>query len=211
MQKLFQQVASHLSGSGITPEMSFQPPADSDDISYAERQLDLSLPPTYVEFVTTVADGLSVHWHAGDRTLACFEMEPLHSSVEGLLGFRDWRLFSEDKAKEYGFPHVADPEIAMTTNRLMHYWLPFQQEGNGDYLSVNLNRAGEGQVIFDQHDWLDGGTGENGFFMADTISEFIESWASVCFSLPRSLWWKSVLTEKGVDWDSDEFDPRFRI
>ena len=93
----------------------------------------------------------------------------------------------------------------------MHYWLPFQAEGNGDFLSINLNRAGQGQTVFDQHDWLDGGTGENGFQMADNLSEFVNSWAAVCFSLPKHLWWKSVLTDTGVDWSSDQFDDRFRI
>ena len=210
MQEHFQRVASHLKTLGIRLHMEIQPPATSQDVKSAESRLELSLPPSYVEFVTTVANGLTVRWRADDGPLACFEMPPLSESVDGLLSMRDLRFYSEEKAKEYRFPYVDDSELAIETNRRMHYWLPFQADGNGDNLSVNIHRAGQGQIIFDQHDWLDGGTGANGLLMADTMPEFIESWASVCFCHPKSLWWKSVITEDGVDWGSDEFDPHFR-
>jgi hypothetical protein len=124
---------------------------------------------------------------------------------------RDWRLYSDDAALEYGFPHVKDSQLALRTNQMMHKWLPFHRVGNGDFLSVNVNSDGFGNVIFDAHDWLDGGTGDNGFLMAPDLMTFFEQWGNVCFCPPKTLWWKSVLTNDGIDWESEHFDREFRL
>ena len=123
----------------------------------------------------------------------------------------EWRFYDESAAESYGFPYVDDPNAALLTNRLMHNWIPFYTEGNGDNFSISLNADGLGNVIFDQHDWLDGGTGHNGFLIAVDCHNFFDSWAQVCFSQPCGLWWKSVIGENGVDWRSDEFEDRFRL
>ena len=117
MRELFQRVASHLSALSIDLEMHIEPPASSADITAAEQKLDLGLPPSYVEFLTTVANGLTVRWHTDNGPLSCFEMSPLSESVDGLLQMRDWRFYSEDKAKEYGFPSVDDSRMAFATNQ----------------------------------------------------------------------------------------------
>ncbi len=85
------------------------------------------------------------------------------------------------------------------------------REGNGDFISIDLNSDRFGMIIFDSHDWLDGGTGENGFLMAPDLLTFIERWGHVCFCPPKTLCWKSVLKNDGVDWDSDHFDAEFRL
>ena len=211
MQKTLDRVAEHLAGAGISLNVELNRPATDGDIDSAELRIGFTLPPDYVEFVTQFANGLSLSWSTDDGPFASFELEPVANSVGGALEMRDWRFYDDAAAREYGFPYTDDPELALVTNGLMHNWIPLHTEGNGDNFSLNLNPEGFGHVVFDHHSWLDGGTGANGFLMANNFTSFFESWAIVCFAQPRSLCWKSVLTDGGVDWASSEFDDRFRL
>ena len=213
MHKIIDRVSAHLDAVGVQLKLELNSKATRPEVDAAQHKLGLSLPDTYIQFVTEYANGLRLSWDAGDddAAFAVFEMATLESSIDGALGMRDWRFYDEPAAQKYGFPHVDDSDAALVTNRQMHNWIPFHAEGNGDNFSINLNADGFGNVIFDQHDWLDGGTGHNGNFMGTDLPTFIESWAQVCFSQPNGLWWKSVIGDSGVNWKSDEFDDRFRL
>ena len=211
MQEILDRVSKHLSSVGIALHAKLNPTANASDIESAQTRIGFSLPPDYVDFVTRLANGLSISWASDDGPFASFELESVGDSVGGALEMRDWRFYDDEAAREYGFPYTDDPKLALDTNRSMHNWIPLHAEGNGDNFSLNLNPDGYGNVVFDHHSWLDGGTGANGFLMGTTLTYFLESWANVCFVQPRSLWWKSVLTESGVDWASSEFDDRFRL
>ncbi|MEX0867872.1 MAG: SMI1/KNR4 family protein [Pirellulales bacterium] len=211
MQPLIDGVAAHLASMGIKLHCKLNGKATAGDIDTALKRLGIPLPASYVEFITQFSNGIELSWNADGASFASFEMATLESSIDGALGMRDWRFHDDEAARDYGFPYVDDSKLAVETNRQMHNWIPIHAEGNGDNFSINLNPDGFGNVIFDQHDWLDGGTGHNGYFMAPDLPTFIESWAAVCFSHPKSLWWKSVIGEDGVNWNSDEFDDRFRV
>jgi hypothetical protein len=93
----------------------------------------------------------------------------------------------------------------------MWSWLPFHQEGNGDQFCIDLGDPSR-PVVFDQHDWLDGGTGDNGHILASNFREFISDWGRVCFQAPESLYWPSCfLPEGGVDWAGPQFRDPFRV
>lgn len=212
MQIALDRVANHLAELGINLHCTLNPKATTKDVDAAQQRLGIGLPDSYIDFITQFANGMSLSWTTDDDgSFAAFEMTSIESSIDGALGMRDWRFYDDDEARDYGFPFVDDSELAMTTNRLMHNWIPFHAEGNGDNFSINLNPDGFGNVIFDQHDWLDGGTGQNGYLMSPDLPTFFESWSNVCFSQPTSLCWKSVIDVGGAKWDSLEFDDRFRM
>lgn len=208
---MLDSVAKHLATMGIKLRYKLNPTVATRDIEEAQAKLGLELPDSYTAFITRFANGFDLSWRAKRGPSASFEMSSLQSSCEGLLGMRDWRVYDEAGAREYGFPFVDDSELALHTNRRMRNWLPVHAVGNGDFFSIDLNPGGCGKLIFDQHDWLDGGTGNNGCVMSEDLPSFLESWAGVCFSQPRSLWWMSVIGSSGVTWGSDEFDDRFRV
>ena len=211
MQLLFDRVAAYLATMGIKLQYQLNPKATTRDIDEAQTKLSLTLPKSYIDFTTQFANGFELSWRAKRGPSASFAMSTLRSSSEELLGMRESRFYNDAAARAYGFPFVDDSELALHTNRRMHNWLPIHAVGNGDSFSIDLNPHGSGNLIFDQHDWLDGGTGNNGYLMSDDFPSFLRSWGEVCFSRPRSLWWKSVIGTSGVAWDSDEFDDRFRI
>lgn len=211
MRETFTRVRNHLSALGIEFYCDLNPVATMRDIDEANGQLGRTLPDSYVEVVTEFANGFQLSWRIKDGPFAAFEMETLESSTEGMLGMPNWRLYDDAAAQEYGFPHTEDSELAMRTNQRMHHWFPFHQVGNGDYFSIDMNEDRFGSVILDQHDWLDGGTGDNGFIMASDLPSFLKAWGNVCFAQPKTLWWKSVIGSDGIAWDSDQFDDRFHI
>jgi hypothetical protein len=59
-------------------------------------------------------------------------------------------------------------------------WMPFYDEGNGEgfCLDTALEPA---LVVFEQQDWYDGGTCENGHRLTDSLLQFYTDWAQVCF------------------------------
>ncbi|MBX3416052.1 MAG: SMI1/KNR4 family protein [Pirellulaceae bacterium] len=211
LKKTLDRVANHLAIRNVTLACTLKSRASSDDVREAENRLGLALPESYVDFVMSFADGFVVSWFIEDGPFGFAEMTTMSSSIDGILGMREWRIFDDDSARKYGFPYVDDSELALVTNKLMRNWIPFHAEANGDYFSIDLNSNGSGRVIFDKHDWLDGGTGHNGFLMADNLFSFFNSWGNICFSQPKTLWWPSVIVEDRVDWLSDEFDDEFRL
>jgi len=211
MQAIIDRVATHLADIGIKLQCDLNPTATTVVVDAAQKRIGLALPESYIEFITQFANGLRITWNADDGPFASFEMETVESSTRGAMEMRNWRFYDDDAARDYGFPYVDDSDLASATNRLMHNWIPVHAEGNGDNFSINLNPNGFGSVIFDQHDWLDGGTGRNGCLMSSDFPSFFASWGSVCFCPPKSLLWKSVLAENGVNWVCNEFDDRFRL
>ena len=211
MQTNLDQATKHLAQLGIQLKHKLNPTLSARDLDAAQKQLGLELPDSYIQFVTQFANGFELVWEAKGEEVNWVEMFTLDYSIEGTLSMRDWRFYSEEKAREYGFPYVDDSELALETNRRMHNWLPLFREGNGDLISIDLNQDGFGRAIFDQNNWLDGGTGHNGFPMAADLPSFIQAWGQVCFAYPKDLWWKSVLGDDGVNWDSDQFDDRYRL
>jgi len=93
----------------------------------------------------------------------------------------------------------------------MWHWLPVIEEGNGDLICQDLNAPGC-PVIFNQHDWLDGGTGNNGHVMASNWWKFLAGWGSVCFQLPQSMYWPSSFRAVGgIAWKGKQFRSPYRI
>ena len=179
------RVRKHLSTMGIKLRCKLNEKATMRDVDDANSRLGLALPESYVEFITQVANGFELSWRSKEGPFASFEMASLDASTDGMLGMRDGRFYDDAAAAAYGFPYVDDSALAFETNKRMHNWLPIHAEGNGDNFSIDLNSGECGKLIFDQHDWLDGGTGNNGFVMSSDLPSFLASWASVCFSQPK--------------------------
>ena len=137
------------------------------------------------------------------------EIPPL---LELVADHRHRQTYATEYDARYAYPHVKDPALARRTAERMRHWLGFHTEGNGDRFCVDTS-LDPAPVVFDQHDWYDGGTGENGRRLADSLLQFFKDWAQVCFQSPRSLWWPSVFKKDGagIDWSSAEFREPFRL
>lgn len=210
---LFLRVADHVRGRGVDVELMPGPPLSNATVDKARRVLTIPLPESLVEFYREMGDGMLFHWDAGgvegdDREpFAVVEVAPLLDVVRAHEGQKEYATEWRD---DYDYRFTDDPRKARATALRVRRWLGFHHEGNGDRFCLDT-AASPGPVVFDRHDWYDGGTGDNGAPMGDTLRGFMEGWSRVCFQCPSSLYWPSVLGPAGVDWQCDEFDPRFRL
>src|SRR5690606_16890339 len=131
---------------------------------------------------------------------ANFEVPDLEYLASMYTGWRDFALYSPEKAENYGFPYTDDPALAKRTAARMWHWLPVIEMWNGDLFCLDLGEP-SCPVIFNQHDWMDGGTGDNGRLMAENFRAFLVGWGSVCFQFPKPIYWPDcLLPSGGVAW-----------
>ena len=213
--QLIETVRKHVEAQGIECEIETKSLVEHEAISQAESKMKISLPNELREFYRTVGDGLEMSWESNPNNLrepfTGLEIPSLDYLVSMYLGWREIWLYTPEAAEEYGFPHTKDPELAKRTAARMWEWLPVIEEGNGDILCLDLSQE-RCPVVFNKHDWLDGGTGDNGHRMAADFRSFLIAWASVCFQFPRSLYWPNCFgADAGVEWGGDEFRDPFRI
>ena len=231
----FKRAKEHLGTLGITTEFRRGRPVTSTMLSTAAKRLGRPIPRSLATFYRQVGNGMSFSWQAGkpipptkkqlkawsklsvllgadlpmppeydEAAFASFDIPPLGTVVKESVAHHRYPEMTH-------FPHVKNERLARRTYAKMEWWIGIHDEGNGDRICIDTADAGE-PIVFDQHDWFDGGTGANGTRMAANLQAFLDGWSSVCFQHPRSLWWPKVLSRRGVSWrNKKEFERRFWI
>jgi hypothetical protein len=205
MDEIFETVSSHLHELGIECELIKVPPTELVKVLKAEKKIGLPIPDSLKKLYTEYANGLVFHWSHGDD-FGSLHIPNLTDLVSNRRAWAKLVLWKD----EYEFPHVQDPELAKQTNSRMKSWLPLIAEGNGDCFCLDCGVRG-GPVVFDQHDWFDGGSGENGHRIAPSLTSFVARWGSVCFTWPKGCYWPSTFIRHGVSWTSRHFKKEYII
>jgi SMI1 / KNR4 family (SUKH-1) len=210
---VFWRVASYIESLGLEVDFECGKPLTERQIRARGKNLSIPLPGSLVDLYREMGDGVWLSWDAdhgggdGSGPFAMVEFEPLGDLI---ARFEHGKSYSVEWADDYDYSGTRDPVLARATALGMRSWFPFLEEGNGDSLCLDSS-APECPVVFNQHDWMDGGTGENGSPMGASLFEFLEDWSRVCFQCPSSLWWPSVNSPRGPKWSSREFRNPFRI
>lgn len=208
--ELFQRVIDHVAGMGLKVTFRRGKRLSPAVIKRAQDEALIAIPPSMAAFYAEVGDGMSLRWtgKGADAPFANHAFPKLADITFRSLDQINWRMEWNDSCD---FQSTKDPTLAKRTAMRMRSWIPFHDEGNGDCFC--LETAVEGTpVVFNQHDWFDGGSGENGHVLARSLAEFYEAWANVCFQFPRTPWWPKVFNPSGgVHWDSDEFQEPFQL
>ncbi|WP_162671139.1 SMI1/KNR4 family protein [Gemmata massiliana] len=211
---LLETVLGHLEELGVTYLATSGELVTDEVLESAEASMKIRLPAELREFYQTVGDGFSFFWESdsGDPKTpwGSLPVPSLSSLVKMYTGWRGLVLYSPERAEEYGFPHTKDPALAKHTAARMWHWLPIIAEENGDAICLDLGAPGC-PVVFDQHDWMDGGSGDNGHPLGANWREFLIGWGSVCFQMPKDLYWPWCFRPGGVAWDGEHFHSRFRV
>jgi hypothetical protein len=209
--ELFERVAAHVRRQGVKVMFQRGKPLTASAIARARAKALLPIPASMAEFYAEVGDGMVFAWTAkGERApMANHEFPKLADRTPESSDEPSWNIEWSD---DYDFRSTKDPTLAKQTALRMRKWMPFHDEGNGDRFCLD-NAVEPAPVVFDQHDWFDGGTGKNGHLLGRSLLEFYSDWSRVCFQFPQSLWWPSVFNKSGagVDWDSKEFREPFRL
>lgn len=201
-------VRDHLRALGIQPLEERKPPASQVELSAAETAIRAELPDEMRQLYLAYANGLSFRWASAEDfddadAFGAFELPDLPSLVRGCKTHRDfWTAAPLDLSK------YRNPETTRNTMADMQYWLPFWEEGNGDEFCMDLR---DGRIVFNEHDWFDGGDGTNGHLLASNFRELITNWSRVCFAAPMSLYWPDAFSADGIDWSSKHFHEDYII
>jgi hypothetical protein len=208
---LFERVTEHVRRQGVKVRFESGEPLSASVIERECSEAFIPIPPSLADFYTEIGNGMEFGWSSrnDDRLFANHEIPRIEACAPKSYDNVSWLTEWKDN---YEFPHVQDPVLAKTTALKMRKWLPFIHEGNGDSFCLDTSQD-PAPVVFNQHDWFDGGTGHNGHRVADSLMEFYSQWSQVCFQLPRSLWWPDVLNKNGtgIDWGSAQFQEPFRL
>lgn len=212
---LFDTVRRRLDSLGVKYEIEAGKLASEKVLEKIEAKIQVQLPSKLRAFYQTVGDGFSFSWQSDaddlEQPFANLQIPTLKHLASLYSGWREMVLYSPEEAEKYGFPYTKDPALAKRTAARMWNWLPVIEEGNGDMFCLELN-GDNCPVIFNKHDWLDGGTGDNGHPMASNWEKFLSDWASVCFQFPKSMYWPTCFRDhEGIDWNGDEFRDPYRI
>jgi hypothetical protein len=213
LQPRFTKVKSHVEALGAEVEVTWGSRLALPFRLLAELVAGGSFPPKLNQFRSQVGSGFGFRWRLGSRVddlrYGGFQLMGMFEAASRLRLRKKDVLYTNKEADDYGFPYTNDPEVAKKTAARMWKFVPVIEFGNGD--AISIDKADNDSVVFDQHDWMDGGTGDNGIKIGKTWDSFIEEWAIRCFQSPKNGHWPSVISSDGIDWESEQFDQRFRI
>ncbi len=209
--ELFECVAEHVRRSGAKVAFRRGKPLRKSAIATAGRKLSVPIPGSMIEFYQEMGDGMLFRWMSGsdDGPFAMLEIPKLSERASQVSDAAEFTVEWDDS---YEFSHTKDPILAKQTARRMRSWIPFCEEGNGDCICLDASTQ-PAKVVFNQHDWHDGGTGENGHVLAPSLYDFLRDWSLVCFQFPKNSYWPEVFPNKasGIMWGSKQFRMPFRI
>lgn len=201
-------VKEHLRTLGIGYEQRVTLPLVESWFEEAEQQIGFSLPSTIKDLYRAWGDGAVFQWESDDSLIGsidvCLKWPSLFELAEARRPYLNSWMYSCDFVDF----HVQSPIVARNSAARMMAFLPLFVEPNGDAICLDCTTE---QIVLDQHDWFDHGSGENGFLMANNLEEFLDGWKSVCFTIPKSGYWRSALNAAGVSWTSDCFPEQFII
>lgn len=199
---IIENARAALTSHGIEVTAEYGEPLTSAAIEAVEATLGMRLPTPIRQLYLDIGDGLHFVWDLeGSRNMGYFELMPLKDLIKEHktdIGFREGMVKGEDN------PNTKRVWASMLK------WIDFHSEGNGDTFALDTSRDPH-PVVFNQHDWNDGGDETNGFVLGDDLNSFMIKWGSLCFQRPKGLWWPSVRKDFRVDWESDEFSKALTI
>ena len=203
MHQYIEKVAARLDHLGVQFELKLCEPLAGAEAVEARDAVDSPWPAQLWELLTEFGNGFEFRWPANEVDAEpCCEIEfagwrQIHQERGYLLAFLD-------ELDDQWFARVGDPELARMQARLARSWFPILTDANGDQIMLD---ARTGHVRLYLHDWFDGGSGDNGFFMAESLSRFFQYWSACCFAQTLGTL-DTVVGPYGVRW---ECPPEYRI
>ncbi|MCD8043252.1 MAG: SMI1/KNR4 family protein [Tannerellaceae bacterium] len=153
---------------GDSDELIFEEPATEDEILKIETQLSYKIPEDFRNCLLTISKDCEFKWFLPDdlklpdelRGIFCGE---IHWGLEFIIPFNE---------NKEGWIKTCFPDIQNDYDKIWHNKFVFQEVGNGDLISVDLNPDTYGQIVYLSHDNGEG----HGFIMAKSFSELLKNW-----------------------------------
>jgi hypothetical protein len=145
-----------------------EPPATSQEVAEVEAQLGFAFPASFRDALITISRRVDFWWRRPDN----LEFPaPFEDNVFGQLSWSISSLVDFDNDRKSWIETVfKDPDDAY--DRVWHQKLAVFDVGNGDLISIDLEPARAGTVVYLSHD----GSMAHGYVLAPSFAEFIRRW-----------------------------------
>ena len=149
-------------------DLVFEEPATEVEILGFERDLGLSLPPSFRSVLSQVSKHVEFRWFTPDgfdfpQPFKSNFSGDLHWSLDFLKTFEEGRLGWIESV----FPNPQDPYDAV-----WHNTLAFFEVGNGDQIAMDLRHETYEQIVYLSHDDGEG----HGHVLASNFHDLLQRW-----------------------------------
>jgi hypothetical protein len=177
---------------GDACELRIDPPSTDKAVLQVEKELRMSIPSELRNTMLSFSSHLEFKWFLNDAVELPAEFREL------FCGEIHWGLdLIGNYMKTYnGWVKEVFPNPENSYDAVWHNKFPFQQAGNGDFLSIDS----VGKVVYLSHDDGEG----HGYVMANSFSEFLDNW--IPLGCPGGEDWQWLPFTNGmttpIDWKS---------
>lgn len=172
MKELLDNYLTHIDKlGGNCRDLIFEKPATISDITDIEKSLTYQIPDDFKNVLLTVSSHCEFKWFLPDDF-------PLPEQLRQIFsGELHWGLnfilqFNESKD---GWIKKVFPDIDNEYDKVWHNKFVFQEVGNGDYISIDLEPGNYGKIVYLSHDDGEG----HGYIMANSFSELLSNWTKL--------------------------------
>lgn len=172
MKELLDKYLTHIDKlGGDCRDFIFEKPATVIDITDIEKSLTYQLPDDFRNVLLKVSSHCEFKWFLPDDFKLPDQLRQIFS------GEIHWGLnfiipFNESKD---GWIKEVFPNIDNEYDKVWHNKFVFQEVGNGDYLSIDLDPNNYGKIVYLSHDDGEG----HGYIMANSFTDLLSNWTKL--------------------------------
>ena len=178
-------------------EFIVSPPTSNQVLDELETKLEYKLPVILRDFYLNQASSVSFSWMVGNQDVfgrdctygkiqipSPYELLDLVLEMKGMV--QEAIQNSEELATNEGLRALVDD---------WEYWIPISIFTNGDAFCISTKKDGE--IVFLEHDVMDGGPNIHGLKIANNFDDLINKWSKVAFVDIYD--WSKGTNDEGID------------
>jgi hypothetical protein len=175
-------------------------PYSIDDIKRMEDTLGCEAPLALKEYWQEMGYNSGLRWIFADSEESAAANFVIHGPNEII----EYHAYSVEQHHRLIQDNVLkNPKGTRVSARRALKYFNVIAEGNGDLIAID---AETDFVVFNDHEW----ECDNGYVMGDNFYDFMKKWSLVCWQIPRSLGWWECSGIHGINFNSPEFDAKFK-
>ena len=204
-RKLFTEVKKFVTEIGVEVfEFNNGDPYDQDLINEIQILNDIRFPIELIEYWQEMGFNSGIRWAEKENEDNSSFCNFLVEGPNEIIKKYNWRNEFHNELMVGDGINIHENKIKAIESILKgQKTIGIIAEGNGDYVSMELEN---GCISFENHNW----DTFNYYPMCSGFKKFFNQWSLISFQSGKSLSWASVLGIDGVDWNSEDYNEKFK-
>ncbi len=181
-------------------DIRFSTPIKINELENLENELKFQFPKELRDIYILQASDIQFRWQTEQSVFGtnCNKGEfYLLSPFSILEQYKDMIDIAEEIK---GNAESENDEGVMAINNDWIHWVPIIQFSNGDAFCIDKRNF---EIVFFEHDVIDGGPNLHGIKIANCYKELISKWSALAFV--DIYHWDEVCDEDGIDINNEQF------